>query len=49
MARAIENNELDIPTIGFMRGHKLPYVIVSDDIFALKTWLMKLYGGISIA
>ena len=49
MAKAIENNELDTPTIGFMRGHKLPYVIVSDDIFALKTRLMKIYGGISLS
>ena len=45
MARAIENNELDIPTSSFIRGHKLPYVIVSDDIFALKPWLMKPYSG----
>jgi hypothetical protein len=45
MCRAIVNNELDIPGSSFIRGHKLPYVIVSDEIFGLKPWLMKPYGG----
>ena len=26
-------------------GFHLPFVIVSDEIFALKPWLMKPYGG----
>lgn len=45
MGRVFWNNELDIPSCSFIKGHELPYVIVSNEMFGLKTWLMKLYSG----
>ena len=34
-----------IPESEIVHGHELAYVIVSDEIFALKTYLMKQYPG----
>ena len=35
----------DIPDPREVDGHMLPYVIVGDDIFGLKPYLMKPYPG----
>ena len=45
---ALLENKLDLPVAEEVNGHKLPYVIVADDIFPLKPWLMKPYGGQNI-
>ena len=45
MGRAFITNEADIPPPSSVSGHTLPYVIVADEIFGLKPWLMKPYGG----
>ena len=38
-------NEMNIPPPTWFGKYYLPYVIVSDEIFALKRWLMKPYPG----
>ena len=43
--KAFATNELDVPTPEASSGTILPYVLVSDEIFPLKTWLMKPYPG----
>ena len=45
MGKAFLANEINIPAPTIIDGHELPYVIVSDEIFALKPWLMKPYPG----
>ena len=40
---ALENIKLGIPPPRYVRGSALPYVIVADDAFPLKTYLMKPY------
>ena len=45
MGKALSNNELNVPSCSSIVGHTLPYVVVADEIFALKPWLMKPYGG----
>ncbi|CAB4010847.1 Hypothetical predicted protein, partial [Paramuricea clavata] len=45
MGKALSNNELNVPSCSSIDGHTLPYVVVSDEIFALKPWLLKPYGG----
>ena len=36
---------MQIPSPSIINGHHLPYVIVSDEIFALTQWLMKPFPG----
>ena len=45
MGRAFYKNELNVPPPRKIDGHQLPFVIVSDEIFASKSWLLKPYGG----
>ena len=45
MGVAFEQNEIDIPEAEVVDGYTLPYFIVSDAIFPLKTWLMKPFLG----
>ena len=45
MGRAFLNNEMHIPLPNSINGHSLPYVIVADEIFGLKPWLMKPFPG----
>ena len=39
--KAFTNNEMGIPEPESKHGIELPYVLVSDEIFPLKPWLMK--------
>ena len=48
MGRAFLNNEMHIPLPNSINGHSLPYVIVADEIFGLKPWLMKPFPGKSL-
>jgi len=41
--QAFENNVLNLPGEEEILTHSLPYVLVSDEIFPLKPWLMKPY------
>ena len=45
LLKALEQNSLNIHSVGELPndGRKLPYVIVGDDAFSLKTYLMKPY------
>ncbi|XP_071957894.1 uncharacterized protein [Antedon mediterranea] len=36
---------LKLPPPSVVGGQQLPYVLLGDDIFPLKTWLIKPYGG----
>ena len=45
MGKAFINDDLNVPSPREVDGFHLPFVIVSDEIFALKPWLMKPYGG----
>ena len=45
MGKAFLNDELNVPSPREVDGYQLPFFIVSDEIFALKPWLMKPYGG----
>ena len=45
MYKAFMNNELSIPEPETKHGIDLPYVLVSDEIFPLKSWLMKSFPG----
>ena len=36
---------MEIPCAEIVNGFTLPYVLVSDEFFPLKHWLMKLLGG----
>ena len=38
-------SELNIPSPELVENLMLPYVLLGDDIFGLKTWLIKLYPG----
>ena len=40
-----ERGDLNIPLPGPILNKPTPYYIIGDDIFALKTWLMKPYSG----
>jgi phage FluMu protein Com len=42
---AFERNTLNLPDPDLLGEDTLPYTLVGDEIFALKTWLMKPYGG----
>ena len=44
----IVGNSLNIPPAEDFNGYRLPYVIVADEIFALKPWLIKPYHGRSL-
>ena len=41
MGIAFENRTIDIPKPEAVNGSTLPYVVVSDEIFPLKQWLIK--------
>ena len=45
MGRAFLDGKMNIPHPSSTNGHTLPYVIVADEIFGLKPWLMKPYPG----
>ena len=40
MYQAFSSNKLGVPTTEASSGTRLPYVLVSDEIFPIKTWLM---------
>ena len=40
MGRAFISGNMNIPSQAVVDGFTLPHVLVSDEIFALKTWLM---------
>ena len=40
--------KLGIPEASDHAGIKLPYVVVGDDIFPLKPWLLKPYPGLTL-
>ena len=41
----LDNDELPLPEPSLLHGKPVPHFIVGDEIFPLKTWLMKPYGG----
>ena len=43
--KLFESDTMTIPQPREISGHKLPYVLVGDEIFPLKPWLMKPYPG----
>lgn len=45
MGKAFLANRMNIPSPNMVDRYKLPYVISSDEIFALKPWLMKPFPG----
>ena len=45
MGMAFHEGEMNLPTAEVIDGFCLPFVIVSDEIFPLKEWLMKPYPG----
>ena len=47
LGQAFEKHQskLNVPEAELVAGFLLPYVLVGDNIFALKTWLMKPYQG----
>lgn len=46
LSRKLENNSLSIPPADFLPGTDIlcPYMIVADDAFPLKTYIMKPYS-----
>ena len=46
LSKALEKNTLDIPSAEILPGStkKLPFVVVGDDAFPLKNYLMKPYS-----
>ena len=45
MGAAFDNEEFDIPDPRNINDHTLPYVLVADEMFQLKPWLMKPFSG----
>ena len=45
LGKAFISGNMSIPFQTVVEGFTLPYVLVSDRTFGLKTWLMKLYPG----
>jgi hypothetical protein len=43
--KQLDQDRLNAPQPSVVGGHTLPYVLVGDEIFPLKTWLMKPYPG----
>ena len=43
--RRLENGTLNVPLPSDIDGFQLPYVVLGDEIFALKTWFLKPYPG----
>lgn len=41
--RMLNNQELPLPEPGLINGKHVPHFIIGDEIFPLKTWLMKPY------
>ena len=48
LAIGLESGNFSIPEPSSVSGHMLPYVLVGDDIFPLKVWLMKPFPGRSL-
>jgi len=40
-AMGFENGNFPVPELSSVGGYMLPYVLVGDEIFPLKIWLMK--------
>ena len=47
-AIGLESGNCPIPESSNVSGHMSPYVLVGDDIFPLKVWLMKPFQGKSL-
>ena len=45
MFKCLDSNKLNVPPPKEVDGHRLPYVVLSDEIFPLKPWLLKPYPG----
>lgn len=47
LGKALEQNKLDIPEIAALPGttNEVPFVIIGDEAFPLKTYLFRLYPG----
>ena len=45
MGKAFISDNMSVPSQTVVEGFILPHVLVSDEIFGLKTWLMKPYPG----
>ena len=43
--KAFTDGKINLPIAEFIGGKELPYVLVGDAIFPLKTWLVKPYSG----
>ena len=50
IAKALENNSLSIPQASYLAGTNtlFPYVIVADDAFTLKPYLLKPYSQVGL-
>lgn len=46
--RKFDNGLADIPPQAAVEGHMLPHVLLGDDIFMLKPWLVKPYPGVGL-
>ena len=45
ISKMLGNNLIHVPDDELINEVKLPYTLVGDDIFPLKTWLIKPYPG----
>ena len=45
MGKAFISGNMSVPSQTVVEGFTLPHVLVSDEIFGVKTWLMKPYPG----
>jgi hypothetical protein len=44
LKEAIDSGEIYLPDpVPFLHDKEMPYFIVGDDAFALRTWMMKLH------
>ena len=45
ISKGFEDNLLSVLNAEEVGGSLMPFVLISDDIFAMKPWLMKAYPG----
>ncbi|XP_065195868.1 uncharacterized protein LOC135827267 [Sycon ciliatum] len=45
MGACLQNNSVGVPPPATVNGTKLPYVVLGDEIFPLRTWLLKPYAA----